>query len=369
MALTLFLYESRCALLFASVRGRLFLPLVCGGAGPEMGARDTVDARGTRSRPPASAARVPESSKSSAHREERSACLRLTLRLSFFPLWYPRLLFLFCPKSFPFFPDFSKNKAEASMERARSDSHQQHKRPHGRQPRQPCPRDESHNTDVLLINNLGRPGPCGPPGPPGPSGASIVGPTGPAGPAGPAGLQGPPGPAGTPGDTGPAGPPGPPLPALGFSAILDPTGAPGIAVPAGATVTITGYNSSPATRTGLYNTGAFDGTGFDVPQDATYRFSAGFLFTESLAIDVDDTISLNLVVIPAGGGAPKCAQQQPAFGYRQRDQHHRGQFVGGGGRRVGPGRRRSGDHADRQRQRRALYRGRDPRRATAVLLV
>lgn len=191
------------------------------------------------------------------------------------------------------------------MERARSDSHQQHKRPHGRQPRQPCPRDESHNTDVLLINNLGRPGPCGPPGPPGPSGASIVGPTGPAGPAGPAGLQGPPGPAGTPGDTGPAGPPGPPLPALGFSAILDPTGAPGIAVPAGATVTITGYNSSPATRTGLYNTGAFDGTGFDVPQDATYRFSAGFLFTESLAIDVDDTISLNLVVIPAGGGAPE----------------------------------------------------------------
>lgn len=84
---------------------------------------------------------------------------------------------------------------------------------------------------------------------------------------------------------------------------MDPTGTAGIAVPAGATVTVTGYNSSPATRTGLYNTGAFDGTGFDVPQDATYRFSAGFLFTSSLAIDVDDMISFNLVVLPAGGGA------------------------------------------------------------------
>nr|UMO79007.1 hypothetical protein [Pandoravirus belohorizontensis] len=193
------------------------------------------------------------------------------------------------------------------MERSRSDS-----RRHPQQHRQPCPRDEPRDTSVVYINNLGRPGPCGPPGPPGPAGASIIGP---AGPSGPAGLQGPAGPAGAPGGTGPAGPPGPPLPALGFSAILDPTGTPGIAVPAGATVTVTGYNSSPATRTGLYNTGAFDGTGFDVAQDATYRFSAGFLFTESLAIDVDDMISLNLVVIPAGGGAAEVVRSssQPSI--------------------------------------------------------
>ncbi|AGO83685.1 hypothetical protein psal_cds_186 [Pandoravirus salinus] len=187
------------------------------------------------------------------------------------------------------------------MERSRSDPHRQPERQrqghHGRRHHQPCPHDDPHDTSVVYINNLGRPGPCGPPGPPGPAGASIIGP---AGPAGPQGLAGPTGPAG---GIGPAGPPGPPLAALGFSAILDPTGTPGIALPAGGTVTITGYNSSPATRTGLYNTGAFDGTGFDVPQDATYRFSAGFLFTESLAIDVDDMISLNLVVIPAGGGA------------------------------------------------------------------
>lgn len=207
------------------------------------------------------------------------------------------------------------------MERSRSDSRRQqghrshHQQQQQQQHRQSCSRDEPHDTSVVYINNLGRPGPCGPPGPPGPAGASIIGPVGPAGPPGPAGLQGPAGPAGAPGGAGPAGPPGPPLPALGFSAILDPTGTPGIAVPAGATVTITGYNSSPATRTGLYNTGAFDGTGFDVPQDATYRFSAGFLFTESLAIDVDDMISLNLVVIPAGGGAAEVVRSssQPSI--------------------------------------------------------
>jgi hypothetical protein len=93
-----------------------------------------------------------------------------------------------------------------------------------------------------------------------------------------------------------------PLVPVGFSAILNPTGPSGIAVPAGASVAVAGYNSSPSTRTGLYNTGAFDGAGFDVPQSGTYRFSAGFLFTTSVALGPDDIISFDLVVLPDGEG-------------------------------------------------------------------
>lgn len=165
-------------------------------------------------------------------------------------------------------------------------------------------RDTPRDASVVFVNNPGQRGPCGPPGPPGPAGIGVAGPPGPAGPAGPAGAPGAAGAQGLAGPAGPTGPPGPPLAALGFSAILDPTGTAGIAVPAGATVTVTGYNSSPATRTGLYNTGAFDGTGFDVPQDGTYHFSAGFLFTAGLIIGADEIISLNLAVIPAGGVVP-----------------------------------------------------------------
>lgn len=144
----------------------------------------------------------------------------------------------------------------------------------------------------------------GPPGAPGAPGIGTVGPAGPPGPPGAPGAPGLPGPVGpaglpgAPGTVGPVGPPGPALAAIGFSGIIATPGA--ITVPAGGTATVGPFSTT--IRTGLYDSGSFNGTTFTAPTASTYRFSAGILIPDTIITVLGQTLTLNLIVTPAGGG-------------------------------------------------------------------
>ncbi|AGO83320.1 hypothetical protein pdul_cds_1045 [Pandoravirus dulcis] len=165
-------------------------------------------------------------------------------------------------------------------------------------------------TVVARLGPRGLPGPPAAPGAPGtpgtPGAQGPPGPSGTRGAAGPPGPQGKPGPPGQAGATGPAGPPGSPPPPVGFSAILDPV--PVIPVPPNDStgeVTVTGFDADPATRTGLYDTGSFDGERFVAPVAGTYHFTAGILLTATVIALIGSSVMLNLVVQPTGGGPPE----------------------------------------------------------------
>lgn len=77
-------------------------------------------------------------------------------------------------------------------------------------------------------------------------------------------------------------------------------------------VIVTGFNTSPATRPGLYNTGSFNGTQFVAPVAATYHFTAGILLTTTVIALLGFSVTLNLVLQPAGGGPPAILRSDSA---------------------------------------------------------